>query len=206
MTGGTALASQNGHALAALDRRLQRRCLLRRGIRVAGTTTAIVLAVALACRLLFAEQAREGLAFGFDPPASGVRTAWQTLSVNLQVASICFCGALTVCHLGQTLGRRAESWRVLLYCAAVVVYDFTIVFVYVANVVIVGVSLGAYGGRMVRALLPHGPVELFAFSLALGVYLVARQRGIRLVPALRAGMAVVGLLALAAALETWGAG
>ena len=36
-----------------------------------------------------------------------------------------------------------------------------------ANVIVVGASFGAYGTRMLRAALPHGPVELAAYSLAL---------------------------------------
>ena len=39
--------------------------------------------------------------------------------------------------------------------------------VILANVLVVGAGLGAYGERMVRADLPHGPVELAAYSLAL---------------------------------------
>lgn len=207
MTGRATVASHNGHALVALDRRLQRRCLLRRGIWVAGTAIAVALVAALACRALFADQAQEGLGFGFDPPPGGVRTAWETLSVNLEVASLCFFGAFSASHVGPAEWRRARSRRVAaLYCGLVIFYDLAIGLIYLANVVLVGISLGAYGGRMVRALLPHGPVELSAFSLAVAVYLVARQRGIGLVPALRAGMAVVGLLVVAAALETWGAG
>ena len=40
----------------------------------------------------------------------------------------------------------------------------------------VGGSVGAYGTRMLRAALPHGPVELAAYSLALSLYLQARSR------------------------------
>ena len=39
-----------------------------------------------------------------------------------------------------------------------------------ANLIIVGASFGAYGTRMLRAALPHGPVELAAYSLALALY------------------------------------
>ena len=45
-----------------------------------------------------------------------------------------------------------------------------------ANVIVVGASFGAYGTRMVRAALPHGPVELAAYSLALALYLQGRTR------------------------------
>ena len=45
-----------------------------------------------------------------------------------------------------------------------------------ANVIVVGASFGAYGTRMLRAALPHGPVELAAYSLALALYLQGRTR------------------------------
>ena len=72
-----------------------------------------------------------------------------------------------------------------------------------ANVIVVGASFGAYGTRMLRAALPHGPVELAAYSLALALYLQGRTRAL---PA-RHMLAVVALsvatLALAAVLETY---
>ena len=67
----------------------------------------------------------------------------------------------------------------------------------------IGASFGAYGTRMVRAALPHGPVELAAYSLALSLYLHGRRRPL---PA-RCVVAVLALsvstLALAAVLETY---
>ena len=44
-----------------------------------------------------------------------------------------------------------------------------------ANVIVIGASFGAYGTRMLRAALPHGPLELAAYSLAL-VALPARPQ------------------------------
>jgi uncharacterized membrane protein SpoIIM required for sporulation len=72
-----------------------------------------------------------------------------------------------------------------------------------ANLVVIGASFGAYGTRMVRAALPHGPVELAAYSLALALYLQGRRRRL---PA-RSAAAVLALsvltLAIAALLETY---
>ena len=47
-----------------------------------------------------------------------------------------------------------------------------------ANVLVVGAGLGAYGERMARAMLPHGPVELAAYALALALYLQGRSRAL----------------------------
>ena len=72
-----------------------------------------------------------------------------------------------------------------------------------ANVFVVGLSLGAYGRRMVRAVLPHGPVELAAYALALALYLEGRDEPL---PARRALVIIavsISLLAVAALLETF---
>jgi uncharacterized membrane protein SpoIIM required for sporulation len=73
------------------------------------------------------------------------------------------------------------------------------------NVLVVGAALGAYGRRMVTAILPHGLLELAAFAVALALYLRARR--VRLAPPRIAttALACVGLLALAAVLETYAA-
>ena len=72
-----------------------------------------------------------------------------------------------------------------------------------ANVVVVGASLGAYGLRMIRAALPHGPLELTAYSLALAVYLQGRDRPLTLRHVILILTLSTLLLGLAAALETF---
>ena len=72
-----------------------------------------------------------------------------------------------------------------------------------ANLVVVGAALGAYRERMVLALMPHGPVELAAYSLALALYLTDRRRNLPAAYVATAGVACVALLAIAAVLETW---
>ena len=70
-----------------------------------------------------------------------------------------------------------------------------------ANLAVVGAALGAYGTRMVRAVLPHGPVELAAFALAIALYLQGRHRAIAVRHLIATGAASLGLLAAAAVLE-----
>ena len=72
-----------------------------------------------------------------------------------------------------------------------------------ANVLVVGAGLGGYGERMARAELPHGPVELAAYALALALYLQGRRRALPAVHLARVVAVSVALLALAAALETF---
>jgi len=72
-----------------------------------------------------------------------------------------------------------------------------------ANAIVVGASLGAYGTRMVRAVLPHGPVELAAYALALALYVHGRDRPLPVRHALAVVAMSISLLALAALLETF---
>jgi hypothetical protein len=72
-----------------------------------------------------------------------------------------------------------------------------------ANVIVVGAGLGAYGTRMVLAVLPHGPVELAAYALALALYLEGRTRRLALAHILAIAALSVAALALAAGLETF---
>ena len=72
-----------------------------------------------------------------------------------------------------------------------------------ANLIVVGASFGAYGTRMLRAALPHGPVELAAYSLALALYRQGRTRALPARHVLAVVALSVAMLALAAVLETY---
>ena len=110
-------------------------------------------------------------------------------------------GLLLVAQSPHLAGRTHENGLVqrglqfageILLCAAVT-----------ANVVVVGASLGAYGARMLRAALPHGPVELAAYSLALSLYIQGRRRPLAIGHVLGVAALSVSGLALAAILETF---
>lgn len=198
-------ATQNGRAIGLEPATRSERSLARHAAAAGLWTILCVLVVALACRLFFAEAARRELAFTFDPAAASLGVAWQTLSTNLQLATVCFVCALVVSHLWCALDRGSRRIK-LLYAATRVLFELWLGLVYVVNVLVVGISLGAYGTPMVRALLPHGPVELAAFSLALAAYLRSRYSDPRPGLLLRTWLAVTLLLITAAGLETWGAG
>lgn len=72
-----------------------------------------------------------------------------------------------------------------------------------ANLLVVGAGLGAYGQRMARAELPHGPVELTAYALALALYVQGRRRALPAGHLAKVVAASIALLALAAVLETF---
>src|SRR4051812_36585053 len=94
--------------------------------------------------------------------------------------------------------RRARSWRLLrLACDAGAVGLLT------PTLALVAAGLGAYGPRMVAAMLPHGPLELVAFTLGLTLYLEARRQPVPLARALPRAATALALLAAAALLETY---
>ena len=167
---------------------------------VAATLTIACGVIVLVVHLWFAAAARRWLAFPFAGIPARPSTAAIIFSHNLH-ALAAVCGLLLIAqsahwsaagtgpgHAHRMLRGLAEA----LLAAAVA-----------ANLVVIGASFGAYGMRMVRAALPHGPVELAAYSLALALCLHGRRRRL---PA-RSVAAVLGLsvlmLALAAVLETY---
>lgn len=85
----------------------------------------------------------------------------------------------------------------------VAVAELVMAGVVAANIIIVGAALGAYGHRMGAAMLPHGPVELVGYSLALALYGQERRRAVPVGHAVVIATASVVLLAVAAVLETF---
>ena len=72
-----------------------------------------------------------------------------------------------------------------------------------ANVIVIGASFGAYGMRMVRAAVPHGPVEVAAYSLALALYIQGRRQQLPVRHMLAVATLSTSALAAAALLETF---
>jgi hypothetical protein len=166
---------------------------------VAGALVVATSLTALVVYLAFAASARRWLAFGFTGlparPAEAANIFRHNICALLAVAGLLVI-AQTPYWAGETQpGRRHRLVRgageVLLGGAVA------------ANVAVVGASFGAYGVRMIRAALPHGPLEFGAFSLALGLYLKGRHQPIRFgLMTLVAAVSVTGL-ALAALLEVY---
>ena len=168
--------------------------------RVAVGLTVACGVIALAVHVWFAAAARRWLAFPFAGIPARPSEAASIFIHNLR-ALAAVGGLLLIAQsvywtagtaqpgtLHGTLRRLGET----LLAAAVA-----------ANLIVIGASLGAYGARMLRAALPHGPLELASYSLALSLYLIARWQ---LLPALHV-LAVMALsasmLAIAAVLETY---
>jgi hypothetical protein len=65
-------------------------------------------------------------------------------------------------------------------------------------------AAGCLDAIMARALLPHGPIELAAFALPLGLHLDARRRPITWRSTLWTAIGCLVLLAVSAGAETYG--
>jgi len=172
----------------------------RLAARIAGALTIAAFLVALTVRLAVAAHARHWLAFPFAGVPSRPAEVTSIFLHNLRAVSA--IGGLLLVAQSAYWNTRARQpgpihrmlqrvGEALLAAAAA------------ANVIVVGASLGAYGIRMTRAALPHGPVELMAYALALALYLQGRHRRLPLGHIVAVGSLSVATLALAALLETF---
>jgi len=137
-----------------------------------------------------------------DYPFSGIpghaSVAAEIFAHNLR-ALAGVLGALIVAQAGwRRPGGPSRTQQIIQRLAELVIAGAV-----AANIIMIGASVGAYGQRMIVAMLPHGPVELGGDVLALALYWQGRRRHLAL-PDIAAVAAIsIGLLAVAAALETF---
>jgi hypothetical protein len=159
------------------------------GLVGAGAIVAAAVAVAAAAPV------RGALDFGFGGVPDTLGEAWSIFVHNARVAIAVIAAAAAANGLWLQPGERP---RVLRWVA-----DALVVVLAVANVAVVGAAVGAYGDRMVGAMLPHGPLEILGFSVIGAVYLAARA-GLHPRDVARGAAAGLALLAVAAVLEAYG--
>ena len=173
---------------------------------MAACFTGMVATVAALSALLGASAARATLAFfglrsfGF---AHVPRVPAQVASIfisNLELLLLVPFGMAVIVQARREVSTR--HWR----RAYVGFCDIVVLAAVLKNAVVIGACVGAFGARMLIAMLPAGPVEIAAFAMAASVYLQARRTETS--DALRRLIApaavAVGLLALAATLEVFG--
>ena len=97
-------------------------------------------------------------------------TAVSIFTGNARLLAAVFA-AILVAQSPWLAGREARRGPVMSALAAAV--DAVLALAVAANVALVGGALGAYGERMALAMLPHGPLEMAAYALALALYLRA---------------------------------
>ena len=167
-------------------------------VLIAAAVTSCVLLVALVTRLAFASQTRGWLHYTFPGVPARLNSAVWIFTSNSRE----LLGVLGLLLIAQIAARRDDGptrAQRLLRAGGELVLAGAIT----ANVLVVGAAVGVYGERMVRAMLPHGPFEVSAYSLALALYLQGRRRPLPAVRTAGTIAASVALLALAALLETF---
>jgi hypothetical protein len=167
---------------------------LRGALRVAALLCTLAGAVALTVVVLGREAARELLGFGFRPLPRTVGEAASILLNNARVLG----GVLIACYVAQLASAGAPWLRAMRHLC-----DAVLVAMAAVHVLLVGAGIGAYGTRMIISLLPYGPFELGAFSVALSLYVAARREPLAPRRWLASGGAAVVLLAIAAPLEVF---
>lgn len=198
MTGATTAASAMALTPYAADEATRLTATARLAMRIAAGLTIAVCAVALVVGLAFVSLARRWLAFPFAgiPASPGEGAAIFGHNVRALTA---IGGLLLIARSPHWAGRTPGAIHRTIQCAG----EALLAGAAVANVIVVGASLGAYGVRMVRAALPHGPVELAAYSLALALYVEGRRRPLPVRHVLAVAALSTSALAAAALLEAF---
>lgn len=169
-------------------------------LRLAVGVTAVLLASIALIATIVALAAAGGVRSWLDFPFTGVPATLGEagrLFAHNATAMLGIFGLLLIAQLAQhrpSGPTRAQQWLR-------VAGELLLTGVLSANLLVVGGALGAYGTRMVRAVLPHGPVELAAFAVAIALYLKGRHRPLPVDELVRTGALSLALLALAALLE-----
>jgi hypothetical protein len=169
-------------------------------VQIAALLIVAVLASGLTVHVGAVASARRLLAFHFPGVPARPAVAATVFLHNLH-ALLAIGGALLVAQMPYLVARAADPGRTqrMLRCAC----EAALAGGVAANVMVIGVSFGAYGTRMARVALPHGPIELAAYSLALALYVQGRHRALPARHILAVAVLSTCLLAAAAVLETF---
>lgn len=165
---------------------------------IAAALIAAALLVATLTRVAFAAAARGWLGYRFPGVPAHTADAVAIFAHNTQ-ALLAVLGLLLIAQLAA----RAPNGPGPIQRTVQAGGELILTGVITANVLVVGAAIGAYGLRMLRAILPHGPVELAAYTIAIALYLQGRRQPL---PARQLASAItisVALLAIAAVLETF---
>lgn len=158
--------------------------MIRASVIVAGTLLTVIATTAAIVRLAGVDpDARTYLRFTFaGPDASAAQLALH----NARIVAGVLLAAIAVPRLGRVR----------------VIVDIVVGVVVIGNAVAIGITVGAYGGRAVKALALHAPLELGALSLAGGALVQAHHSRLPVAAVMRVGAASAVLLAVAGALES----
>jgi hypothetical protein len=179
-----------------------RRIALRTVVITYTVITAVVAVVAVAVVVAFGDDLEQWHQVPFPELPATASEVGSILLHNGRVLLAAIGAALAVNAPWLTrpgeLVDQSPGWR-----AARALCDVVLMLGVARNLVTVGVGLAVYRERMVLAILPHGPVELAAFSCGLSLYLLARRGPVERSVWLALAGAAVMLLAIAAVLEVF---
>jgi hypothetical protein len=176
------------------------RALTRHAAVIAMAATVAALAVAIVIRVGWAPAARRTLGFAFAGVPARVGTAASILAANGRLL-LAVLAAVLVAQSPWLPGLGARPGPVTIVLRTAI--DVVLVLAVAANVGLVGAALGAYGMRMLVAMLPHGPLELAAFATALALYRDARRGPLPLRRVLTVAGGCLAALSVAALMETF---
>jgi hypothetical protein len=173
---------------------------LRTLARVYFGSVALVAITGVVAAFVFADHAAGWQHIPFphlDPTAGEIASVF---GHNLRVLAAAVGASVAVNAPWLTAGadrpRLTRGWRALrLLC------DVALGAAVARNLITVGLDLGAFRGRMLLAVLPHGPLELLAFSFGLTLYVEARRGPVAPNVWLSFCAAAVPVLAVAATVE-----
>ena len=175
---------------------------LRRALALTAGVALAVITCAAVVRAAFAADARALLGWRFPGVPATPAEAWAIWLNNARkLAGI--LGLALILQSPWLAGERAPDERPGWHRALTWLCDCGAVGSLATTFVGLSVGLGAYGERTVRAVLPHGPVEAFAFACGLVLYHAARRGPVARRRAVTLALAGVALLIPAAVLETY---
>jgi hypothetical protein len=170
--------------------------------RISLAALLLTASVALVIHLTCATAAQHGLGFRFPGVPATLDSAVSIFINNTRKLAGLFGLALILqCPWLDRRQPRGEcpAWIPALRPFA----DCAVAGVLLSTFLLTAVGLGAYGARMGRAVMPHGPIELVAFATGLALYLDARRDVVSARRALALATLSIVLLAAAALTETY---
>jgi hypothetical protein len=170
---------------------------------IGATIAGLTLLVAVVTAVAWGPGARAWLGFGFGGVTPTFTSAVSIFANNMKLAgAVAIAAALAQMRLGGPGGVRASLGEPVLRWL-LRACDAGLAIAAAVNIAIVGVALGSYGSRMATAMVPHGPVELSGYCVALNFYVAARRRPLERRAWLVAAGLTTALIAAAALLETF---
>jgi hypothetical protein len=167
---------------------------------VAAGLIAATAVISAGVHFLGAAWTRRLLGFGFEGVPHTLGTAGGIFLANVRVLGAVLASCLAV-QVGRKVGVSPSTKA--LAGLIVAVCDGALIVLCAVHVVMVGAAFGAYGPRIIGSTLLHGPFEVAGFSVGLALYLAGRRERLSGRRFATTALTAVGLLAVAAALETF---